>query len=145
MHNSKRIQKEIHLSIFLENNYERQRVCKALILDNLNIRGKVSYTLIEQKWLSAVREQKGKKICKSGISEEDINLVRKHIESFPRIQSHYIRKRSKKHLEKHLSITQMYELNNLRKHACCMGKNIVMPLKKWHEKKKVSCLQRHYS
>lgn len=48
------------LSIFLENNYERQRVCKALILDNLNIRGKVSYTLIEQKWLSAVREQQGK-------------------------------------------------------------------------------------
>lgn len=66
--------------------------------------------------------KKGKKICKSGISEEDINLVRKHIGSFPRIQSHYIRKRSKKHLEKHLSITQMYELNNLRKHACCMGK-----------------------
>lgn len=53
--------KYIHLSIFLENNDERQRVCKALILDNLNIRGKVSYTLIEQKWLSAVREQKGKK------------------------------------------------------------------------------------
>lgn len=48
------------ISIFLENNYERQRVCKALILDNLNIRGKVSYTLIKQKWLSAVREQQGK-------------------------------------------------------------------------------------
>lgn len=75
-------------------------------------------------------DKSGKKSVSHGISEEDINLVRKHIESFPRIQSHYIRKRSKKRLEKHLSLGKMHELNNLRKHACCMGKNIVMPLKK---------------
>lgn len=87
-------------------------VWKALILDNLNIRRKVSYTLIEQVIECGAWTKRGKKSVSHGISEEDINLVRKHIESFPRIQSHYIRKRSKKHLEKHLSITQMYELNN---------------------------------
>lgn len=88
-----------HQAICNENNDERQRLCKAFFLDNLNIRWKVLYTLIEQKWLSAVRGQKGKKSVIHRISEEDINFVRKHIESFPRIQSHYNRKRSKKYLE----------------------------------------------
>lgn len=72
---------------------------QSIFLGQPQYKGKVLYTLFEQMGLSAVRGQKGKKSVIHRISEEDINFVRKHIESFPRIQSHYNRKRSKKYLE----------------------------------------------
>lgn len=59
-----------------------------------------------------MRGQKGEKSVSHRISEEDFNVVGKQIKSFPRNQSHYIRERSKKYLEKHLSLGKMYELNN---------------------------------
>ena len=44
-------------------------------------------------------------------SEEVVNMVKRHIESFPHVDSHYCRKETtKKNLDSSLSINEMYRL-----------------------------------
>lgn len=112
---------------FLENNDGRERVCKAFFLDTLNIGEKtVTYTSNRSDTVRCV-DKRGKKSGSQRISEENRNVIRKHIESFPTVQSHYCRKTtSRKYLEKHLSIRKMYELY---KEKCLLEEK--EPVKYW--------------
>ena len=52
---------------------------------------------------------------KNKIPEEDLNKVREHINSFPRLQSHYTRKDThKEYLDSALNVKKMYELYSKR-------------------------------
>ena len=88
----------------------RIRVCKQFFLKTLDIGERTIYYNLEKKnhcTLSGT-DQRGK--CKSvnAISDERIQFVKKHIESFPTMASHYCRKDSKrKYLAQGLSITKM--------------------------------------
>ena len=60
-------------------------------------------------------DQRGRHPCVRKISENAINEIKLHITSFPKIESHYCRKTSKKqYLARDLNITKMYELYQQR-------------------------------
>ncbi len=92
---------------------ERIRVCKLFYLSTLNISQKVVYNAHKNKNLisgNAFPSRSGKHVKKS-ISEERKNIVREHINSFPKVESHYRRNQtSKLYLDSSLNLSKMYEL-----------------------------------
>lgn len=100
---------------------------QAFFLDTLNIGEKtVSYTLNRSDTMRCV-DKRAKIPGSQRISEENRNVIRKHIESFPTVQSHYCRKTtSRKYLKKHLSIRKMYELYKAK---CLL--EVKEPVKYW--------------
>ena len=93
---------------FLTRSGMRLRVCKQFFLSTLDIGDKfVRYTI--SKGVN-IEDQRGKMPCNRH-SDDDVLYVRSHIESFPTMDPHYVRKSSKrKYLESSLNITIMYEL-----------------------------------
>lgn len=90
------------------------RVCKSYFLSTLDIsQRRISYFF--EKKISTVTQtpsgyEKGKH-TKKAIKEETKDIVRMHIESFPRVQSHYCRNDTKKeYLEANLTLRKMYEM-----------------------------------
>lgn len=65
---------------FVENNDERKMISNAYFIDTLNIGGKRCHIRFNAEVMECNVWTKEKK--KSGISEEDINVVRKNIEYF---------------------------------------------------------------
>lgn len=100
---------------------------QGILLRHAQYRGKtVTYTSNRSDTMRCV-DKRGKKTGSQRISEENRNVIRKHIESFPTVQSHYCRKTtSRKYLEKHLSIRKMYELY---KEKCLLEEK--EPVKYW--------------
>lgn len=91
-----------------------QRVCRLFFLNTLNISKRRIYYAFKncQDSTSAIptTSKRGKHIKKS-TSEEQLSEIRRHIESFEMIDSHYCRASSQKmYLEANLSITKMYQL-----------------------------------
>lgn len=83
------------------------------------------YKKLEKGDGNQYRDMRGK-FTKRRTAGDDVNFLRSHIESFPRIASHYCRASSKKeYLESGLSLIKMYEMYNEK--CTESGKN---PLKK---------------
>ena len=67
----------------------------------------------QQNGLFQGTDMRGKMPSANKTSEARVNDVRKHIESFPTVESHYTRKRSKRqYLNGDLIITKMYTMYN---------------------------------
>lgn len=95
---------------FLENGVET-RVCQSFFLKTLNISNSVVIsalkTVIQLVHLFLVDKRGGHN---KGVSIEK-DRIKKHIETFPTTESHYVRKKSKRHyLDSRLSIAKMHEL-----------------------------------
>lgn len=71
-------------------------IFNAFFIDTLNIGGKRCHIRFNAEVMECNVWTKEKK--KSGISEEDINVVRKNIESFRTVQSDYCRNTTSKNI-----------------------------------------------
>ena len=92
----------------------KERVCKQFFLTTLNIsQRRIQYFYENRRCLETgapIPPQSGKNV-KNKINDEVIEGVRKHINMFPRIPSHYCRSSSsREYLEKSLNLTKMYGL-----------------------------------
>lgn len=89
------------------------QVCKQFYLSTLNISQTPIYTAHSKKddISNILKLPNQGRHLKHKISDEDRNFIRMHIESFPKIESHYCRANSDRlYLEPCLSITKMYSL-----------------------------------
>lgn len=100
---------------FLQVNHCRQPVCKTMFLSTLAI----SDSWVKTAWKKFkngsgdISPDKREKHAKRGniIAPEIRESVMEHIQSFPRVESHYIRKTSQReYLEETLFVTKMHEL-----------------------------------
>lgn len=97
---------------FLPKNEERIQVCKTMFLNTLGIRKGVVDIAMKKRTgeNTALKDQRGKH-PKKITSPATLASVRKHIESFPVMSSHYCRaKTQRKYLSSDLNITLMYSL-----------------------------------
>lgn len=97
---------------FFNLNNNRIQVCKLFYCGTLGISQKPIYTVHKHATEShTLRQSTQGKHKKKYTSEEAANLVRLHINMFPRVESHYCRSNSKRqYLEGDLSIQKMYNL-----------------------------------
>ena len=96
------------------NSAVKERVCKTFFLSTLDIsKTRVSYFYTNMRCVEtgvALPPRSGK-YAKNCTSHDQLDQVRSHINSFPRIPSHYCRQSTNKEfLEKALNITKMYGL-----------------------------------
>lgn len=95
-------------------NNQQIEVCKTFYLTSLNISQKPIYNVhLKKDKVTGVpqRDKRGKGGNHNRISEEQINTVKDHINSFPSIESHYCRYRTaKRYIDANLNITKMYDL-----------------------------------
>ena len=89
------------------------QVCKDFYLSVLQVSDKRIrnfYDKLEKGDGNQYSDMRGKN-TKRRTKEEDLNFIRGHIDSFPRIPSHYCRSSTRKeYLEPGLSITGMYDM-----------------------------------
>ena len=95
-------------------NGRRVRVCKEFFLKTLNVSNKlIHYNVSKMRTSFGTTRADGRGCSVSGnkISEAKREEVRKHIASFPAMESHYCRSgTTKKYLEANLSVKEMYRL-----------------------------------
>lgn len=95
-------------------NGEFVRVCKSFFTSTLAIsNGPIETAVknINEVGSFGGNDKRGKKIPPNKTSEESIKDIKDHIESFPKIESHYCRKdTTRQYLSEKLSICKMYEL-----------------------------------
>lgn len=105
--------KTVSQKFFLEYNSRKERVCRNFFTKTLDIKRKtIDYTLSKKKHGAyAESDKRGKSSSANKLNPERVALVKKHIESFPTMESHYKRKTSRKdYLSHELNIKKMWEL-----------------------------------
>ena len=131
------------------------RVCKKLFLDTLGIGRKTVDSAMKNNCHGVFtgRDNRGRHVPANKTTDSKRSLVKEHIESFPLVESHYIRKTSqRKYLAPGLSISKMYDLyveynkekdttstpvkSNIYREIFCNDYNI-----SFHVPKKDQCLQ----
>ena len=128
------------------------RVCKSFFTSTLGVSRKtVDTAMIKKKTpTSPLCDKRGKHNSHVKTPEEDLNNVRRHIESFPAVESHYSRRdTNRKFLSTDLSIRKMYDLykgecqtrqlkcvkENVYRNVFCSEYNI-----SFHKPKKDQCM-----
>ncbi|CAH0558680.1 unnamed protein product [Brassicogethes aeneus] len=92
------------------------RVCKEFFMKTLDVSNKRIQNLVNKKkdLISGVspRDKRGKKEPSNKISKERVDIIKEHINSFPRYSSHYSRSKhvTKKYLNPRLDLKTMYKL-----------------------------------
>lgn len=100
------------LTYFFTKNDERMPVCKTFFLNTLQIGEQVVYTTMEKvkrakEGLSDSRGKHTNRPNKMDTATE--NTIKAHIDLFPKVESHYTRKTSKRqYLSENLNISKMY-------------------------------------
>ena len=97
----------------LDGKEKLERVCKTIFLATLAIGEKTVEFALKQKVGGAYigKDKRGHHEPTNKTSEQRANIVRKHIESFPAMESHYQRKGTKRqYLSSDLSINKMFAL-----------------------------------
>lgn len=99
----------------LDRNLEKIQVCQIMFLSTLDLTVKKVRIIVEKKRTSNSNicpdDARGKHTNHPKISEEEKNIIRRHIEMFPSFESHYSREQTaKKYLASDLSISKMYKL-----------------------------------
>ncbi|ESO91835.1 hypothetical protein LOTGIDRAFT_163196 [Lottia gigantea] len=93
------------------------KVCKRFFLATLCVSSGPVYTALAEKGEAGTfvgEDKRGPHTPSNKTSEERLDLVRKHIESFPKIESHYTRSDThRQYLNQDLSISKMYQLYKL--------------------------------
>ncbi|KAL1452066.1 hypothetical protein WDU94_006382 [Cyamophila willieti] len=112
-------------AFFFEIDGERIQVCRIFFLNTLDISNKMAYTAWVKKRDADVNsrwtDRRGSNAPTNKTPEDIMKSVREHIDSIPRIESHYCRSRSKReYIEGGRSIAEIYsdykanrERNNL--------------------------------
>ena len=100
---------------FLIDQQPENQVCQSMFLTTLAISEKKARVILQKKSTSntsiALGDKRGKHGQQRKVPEEDVNRIKRHIESFPSYESHYCRtKSSKKYLSPSLTISQMYRM-----------------------------------
>ena len=99
---------------FFTNETMKHRVCQEFFLKTLCISNVVVYNAFNHRASNntyAGTDKRGKKEPGNKTKPEIITAVKRHIESFPTIPSHYSRKSTKKlYLDSKLSIAKMFSL-----------------------------------
>ena len=103
-------QKNVSTTITLKN----YRVCKQFFLCTLNISQKRFYNVVSKYRETGVShtDQRGRHPPVNKLTEDTIDLVKEHINSFPKFISHYTRKDNpnRKYLSPELNLSKMYIL-----------------------------------
>lgn len=90
------------------------RVCKQFFLKTLDLSNKRFINVARRKSENGISppDRRGRHIPWNRTPQEAIDLIKNHINSFPRYTSHYTREKSpnRKYLNSNLSIKKMYEL-----------------------------------
>ena len=89
------------------------RVCKTFFLQTLDIGKKMVEVALKKKQSGTFsgNDQRGRHVPANKTSDEARDFVKKHILSFPAVESHYVRKNSNRlYLEPGLSVNKMYDL-----------------------------------
>ena len=109
----KKVSRQFHL---IASN-KRIRVCRDMFLSTLNIGTKtLLYTVENKKGMVSKEDQRGKHRPANKTDDDILDSVRTHIESFPQMEAHYVRKDSKrKYLPAGLNINRMW---NMYKRKC---------------------------
>lgn len=118
----------------LSKNSEKIRVCKGFFLSCLNVTDSLVTSIMQARNENYFVENSKRGKCESvnKIPEIAKNFIKSHINSFPRVPSHYTRKdTSKEYLEKDLNLQTMYELyvekcvqEEVRPEKCWLYRNI---------------------
>lgn len=96
---------------FVVINGKERQVCRSFYLTTFDITERRVHYAHEQKNTCGTPTPPRKKIAKNKTSEEDMDFIRNHINSFPKIESHYRRaETSKQYLESNLNMARMYSL-----------------------------------
>lgn len=108
---------------FFQMHGQKIQVCKKFYLDTLDITEAVTNSALSKKSAHGgitSKDQRGKhKNRPNKIPDEIVSDIKQHIESFPRVESHYCRKSSnKEYLEAELNLSKMYDLY---KEQCCLN------------------------
>jgi len=100
-----------HYFLFVGN--DKHRICKDFYLGTLDVSQKPIYNFHEKKnpiTGTPSPDNRGKH-AKKVVTEAQKQEVRDHIDSFPRVESHYTRSQTKRqYLEPQLNVAKMYEL-----------------------------------
>nr|CAH7763454.1 unnamed protein product [Callosobruchus chinensis] len=92
----------------------KYRVCKLFFLKTLSISSDVIEYAFAHKGDGGIfqgEDKRGRKAPSNKTREEDVQIVKSHIERFPAMESHYTRKSSRrKYLDSKLSIAKMSSL-----------------------------------
>ncbi|XP_046684392.1 uncharacterized protein LOC124370146 [Homalodisca vitripennis] len=106
-------QKKNSFSYFLHINNEKIRVCKQFFLQTILVSQKTIYNVHNNKDKSSEvpkSDERGKK-TKDRTQKADKDILRKHIESFAKVESHYCRaKTAKEYLSPDLNISRMFDM-----------------------------------
>ena len=99
----------------LEINGEKIRVCKTMFLSTISIGGTVVDTALKKKNKESgivMDDQRGKHMNRHNKLPCAVRKnIRKHLNSFPRVESHYLREQThREYLEEGLTIAKMYNL-----------------------------------
>ncbi|RZF44217.1 hypothetical protein LSTR_LSTR003857 [Laodelphax striatellus] len=99
---------------YMQKNNESVRVCQKFFCSTLcisNIPILTAFAGKDNYGNFTASDRRGHKEPPNKTSTEDFEHVKKHIQSFPCVESHYTRKSTKrKYLDKNLNITKMYNL-----------------------------------
>lgn len=111
---SNKKQRKFTTKCFFSHNGSRYQVCQKYFCSTLAISPTVIVGAIEKRnecGLFDSKDLRGKKEPPNKTNESAVSLVKQHIESFPTMEPHYIRKTSKRlYLDASLSIVKMYQL-----------------------------------
>lgn len=101
-------------SYFLTQNNETKKVCKQFFLKTLNIGEKVIYTVWKNVNPTGNLESEKRGGRVNSLKQKDILMddrISEHIDRFPYVESHYIRKdSSKKYLSPELTVRKMHDM-----------------------------------
>ncbi|CAG4934694.1 unnamed protein product [Parnassius apollo] len=127
-------QRQFTKRCFFFHNGEKKQVCQKFFCYTLAISPTVVNDAIRKRndmGLYKDSDKRGKHEPPNKTNEADVNFVKKHIESFPVMEPHYIRQTSKRrYLDASLSITKMHQLykdkcteNNMIPDQCLICSN----------------------
>ena len=98
---------------YLQKNETKIPVCKPFFESTLSVKPRVIQHLMEKARHSStpISDLRGHHKPGNTLPEETVEYVRKHIESFPKMESHYCRSSTKReYLAKNLSVAKMHDL-----------------------------------
>lgn len=117
-------------AFYVMNNDKKVRVCKTFLINTLGITERTIRTVIQAKVSGtgiAPSDERGKHNNQNKIPEEILNSIRNHINSIPRIESHYIRKdTSREYIDGGLTIAEMHRHYSAERSAA--NKSVAMIL-----------------
>lgn len=113
--------RKTNCAFYVTNNDKKVRVCKTFLINTLGITERSIRTVIQAKVSGtgiAPSDKRGKHKNQKKIPEEVLSSVRSHINSIPRIESHYIRKdTSREFIDGGLTIAEMHRHYSVERSA----------------------------